>query len=390
MTTKDNISNDTPTIGMLLDIEHLYGEHEGRLSPILTSLLLALAPALFYVYFGWFELIPVWLFAPINAIIAARVVMIIPGRENYRLANYRKRLYDDYTSAASLMRIKTIYPDGFVEYVNGKCFYAVKCYNGTCENIIQRSQMLRKFLLSMAGDYEFDVYILNENNTSAIRRYYKTVNRFGKNTASMNFTKIIDMLSTKTRDKSMVQCTVFVVKGSRSDWKQIRIQIDGAINSQMAKAFKRVYRVTSLDELHDIIDRDIDTSVNIDDLLRAKYKTGEYYTSRVVAYDPVDEVVIGKDPMGQPTEPVVVEKKRSSFHVAYSEDTVSESVLKRAKPKPDYYDKVVVGGVSSEEKRSNGKTAGNDNREDQEERSTGKASVKRGSSEVRRRKVRNR
>lgn len=387
--TNTNKNTDEETIGMLLDIEHLYGEHEGRLSPILTTIILALLPALLYAYFGLFEIIPIWAFVPVNVVFAVRLIMIIPGRENYRVQNYKRRLYDDYTSAASLMRIKTIYPDGFVEYVNGKCFYAVKCYNGTCEDRIQRTQMLRKFLLSMVGDFEFDVYILNENNTGAIRRYYNTVNRFGKNTASMNFTKIIDMLSSKTRGKSMVQCTVFLIKGSRSDWKQIRLQIDGAINSQMAKAFKRIYRVTTQEELHDIIDRDIDTSVNINDLLRAKYKTGEYYNSRVVAYDPVDEVVIGRDAENKPTEIKVKEESKSTFHVAYTEDSSTASVLKRATPKPDYYDKVVVGGVTSEKKKSVITQKPETRREVQKERSSGKAEVK-GNRRKTKRKVGNR
>ena len=35
---------EKPTIGMLLDIEHLYGEHEGRLGPVLLILCIAFKP----------------------------------------------------------------------------------------------------------------------------------------------------------------------------------------------------------------------------------------------------------------------------------------------------------------------------------------------------------
>lgn len=333
----EKLKDDKPTIAMLLDVEHLHGDHEGRLGPLVTTLLISGAPVLFYAYYGLFDVIPVWIFAPLEIIFALRIVMLIPGRERYRVESYKRRLYDDYSDVAKLMRIKTIYDDGLVEYVNGRVFYAVKCYNGTCEDELQRTLLLRKLLNSMVGEFEFDVYILNESDTSALRRYYKLISRFGKNRASLMFIKIVDLLISLTKHKSMVMCTVFVIKGTRSDWKQMKVQIDGAILSTMSKAFKKIYRVKDRAELKALISQDIDTNIDIDELLRAKYKTGEYYTSKVVAYDPKDTVIIGRN------EDTQKKKKTSnaSFHVTYTEDNpVAEE--KRAVPKPEYYEPVIV------------------------------------------------
>lgn len=333
---------DEPKIAMLLDTEHLYGEHEGRLAPVLTTLLVAAIPILLYMYFGIFEIIPVWLFAPIEVIVIVRAIMIIPGREGYRLENYRKRMDDKYTSSAALMNIGTVYENGLVEYINGKVWFAVKCYNGTCEDSLERTKLLRKFIVSLVGDFDFDTYILNDGSTGLLRRYYSKIKRFGKNTASMNFTKIIDWLCKLTRNKSMVQCTVIVIRGTKSDWKQMKIQIDGAIHSQMSKAFKTVKLISNRNELAELIDMDMDTNVNISDLLRAKHMTGEYYNSKVIAYDPTEEVVIGVAETKEDKSRVSdAPAPKSSFHVAYKEESKSP-VMVKAEPKPEYYQPIVL------------------------------------------------
>ena len=138
------------------DIEHLYGEHEGRMGPLLTSLLLSAAPILLYIYFGLYFTIPIPLFAVVETIFTARVFMILMGRERYRVQLYRKQLNDDYISTASMLNIKTIHPDGCIEYLSGRVAYLVCCFNGTAEDDIQRSIQLRKFLETMLGDFEFE------------------------------------------------------------------------------------------------------------------------------------------------------------------------------------------------------------------------------------------
>lgn len=351
-----NVQKDEePTIGMLLDTEHVYGGHSGRLGPAIMTVGFSLLPALLYAYFGLFNIIPIWMFLPANTLFAIWIIRLIPGRENYRLADYRKRLYDDYTDVSEMMRIRKIHPHGLVEYVSGECFYAVKGYNGTCENELARTQLLRKFMSSMIGDFDCDIYILNESYTGPVRRYYNNLTKFGKNAASMNFTKIIDMVASKTKNKSMVQCTVFILKGRRSDWKQMKSQIDGALGSSMSSAFKRCYRVHSRIELTDLINHDIDTNVDIDELLRAKYKTGEYYTSRVVAYDPKGEVVIGDKADSEATPKASVQQpspKKSTFHVRYEEDASTDTEV-RAVSKPDYYVPVTLEGVAHGEEENN-------------------------------------
>ena len=85
---------EKPTIGMLLDIEHLYGEHEGRLTPWMLAIALPGIPLLFYIYLGAFEVIPIWVAAIICVFLLIRGIMLFPGRESYRMEIFRKQLHD--------------------------------------------------------------------------------------------------------------------------------------------------------------------------------------------------------------------------------------------------------------------------------------------------------
>ena len=319
----DNVK-EKETIGMLLDIEHFYGEHEGRMGPVVLTLCLAGAPILFYVYFGLFSVIPIWLFLPIEIYFSVRVIMKIIGRESYRLNLFRKQLNDDYTSTANLLNTKVIHPDGCIEYSNGTIMYLVCCFNGTSESELVRSVQLRKLLDNMLGDYVYDTYIHNVNESPALRDYYNSVSNFDKNSAARNFIKIIDHNIELTEDTSVVQCTIYAIKGNKSDWKDIKTQIDSTLNSRIAKCYKKIYRVSNADDVNAIFNRNIDSVINIEDLQRRKYATQEYDTSKVLAYDLPDdkEIVQG---VGR-VKPIIPEAPKGSFHITFKEEENSNRV----------------------------------------------------------------
>ena len=309
---------EKPTIGMLLDIEHLYGEHEGRLGPILLTLCIAAAPILVYIYFGLFVYIPVWLFVIIELFVAARALMIVLGREPYRVRMFKRTLYDEYTPTASLMNIKVIHPDGCIEYLNGNIVYLVCCFNGTTEDEVRRSVQMRKLLTSLLGEYVFDCYIHNVTDSPALYNYYKKVNEFERNESASNFVNIIDYNIDLVANNSLVQCTIYAIKGKRSDWKDIKQQIDIAVNSRNARVYKTIYRVNDPALINEVLNRDVDSVINIEELLRRKYSTGNYNTSKVLAYDLPDDKVIVQG--RRAAKPVIKESKPQGFHVAYKED----------------------------------------------------------------------
>lgn len=305
-------------ISMLLDVEHVYGQHSTRLGPILLSLCICASPVLVYVYFALWIYIPLWLFIPLEIIVIIRTLMIVQGREPYRVEIFRRRIHDKYETTASFMNIKTIHPDGCIEYINGTIMYMVVCFNGTTTDEIQRTIQLRKFLISLLGEYLFDIYIHNIADSPALFEYYKKAVAFNRNEAARNFVKIIDYSRDLTTDNSMVQATIFCVKGRRNEWKDIKKQVDIAINSRNAKVYKTVFRLNTSDAINEVLNRNIDSVVDIQKLLRNKYKTGDYSTSRVLAYDLSEdqEIIQGKSAV----KSVLPEQTKQSFHVKYKED----------------------------------------------------------------------
>ncbi len=310
---------DKETIGMMLDIEHLYGQHEGRMTPVVLTLCLISAPILVYIYFGAYMFFPIWAFVLIELFYAARIIMLIPGRERHRVKLYKKQINDDYTNTAELLNVMTIHPDGCIEYVNGKITYLVCCFNGTSENEIKRSIMLRKLLESMIGDFEFDTYIHNFTDSPSLRAYYDKVRKFERNESASNFVGIIDHNIDLTRDTSTVQCTIYAITGYRSDWKVIKNQIDTALSSNAVKCYKNVRRLDTEEAITAVLNRDVDSIINIPDLMRRKYSTSQYASSKVITYDlPKGAEVI----QGRGAAEVVVRDvaPRKSFHVEFKED----------------------------------------------------------------------
>ncbi|MCM1235276.1 MAG: hypothetical protein NC489_34680, partial [Ruminococcus flavefaciens] len=144
------------------------------------------------------------------------------------------------------------------------------------------------------------------------RDYYNRVSRFNRNDSARNFIRIIDYTLSLTRDTSLVQCTIFAVRGKRGDWKDIKHQITVACNSKAAKCYKTIYVVNNPQEINDIINRDIDATVQVQELLRSKYANDDFGTSKVLAYDlPEDkEIVQGKEAV----KPIIPKSKSNGFH----------------------------------------------------------------------------
>lgn len=312
------MDNENQTIGMLLDIANLHGEHEGRLGPLLITLCLSAAPILLYIYYQLFAVIPIWLFGIVWVFFTLRLIMKIQGREDHRVAAYKKQLNDDYTDAASMINL-TIHEDGCIEYLNGKIMYLVCCFNGTCENGVQRTVQLRKLLDSLIGDYDYDTYLQNITDAPALQAYYEKVCKFDRNASARNFISIIDHNIELAEETSLVMCTIYAIKGYKSDWKDIRNQIDLALGSRAARIYKTIYRVDNADDVNAILNRDIDTVINVSDLIRKKYATGQYDTSKVLAYDlPEDQVIL----QGKQAQRSVIDDTMSGagFHTVYKED----------------------------------------------------------------------
>lgn len=285
------MKNDDNKVGMLLDIENFYGEHSGRLAPIIKTLLLAGAPVLAWVYTGY--VIPTWLFLPVWICWSIHIALVVLGRQKERVAQFKKQISEDYTAIAELLHIKTVHPDGCIEYVNGRVAYAVVALNGTIHDPIQRSFLIREFM-RMFGDRDVDVYIQNLTETKSLESRYSNIKLFVDGEAAQDFIDIIDHNRQVVYSQSLLTRTVFVVKGPRNDWKDIRDCCKTAVQSNASKAFKSV-EIAERELVSEILNDDIRGVIDLDALLQSKYATHQYYGSEVLHFDdkveePVDEI----------------------------------------------------------------------------------------------------
>lgn len=296
------------TIAMLLDIDHFFGEHQGRLGPVLLFLCIGFAPLLFYIYYGLYTLIPIFIFASLFIIYLIRVAMIILGREKERLKHFRKRLHDIYSLTYNMVRIKTVHEDGGTEFVDGSIKYVIVTYNGSYEDRQVRSKQLKKFLNMSVGNFSYDIHIQNVIESQTLSNRYSKVKLFTDSDAARDFIDIIDHNRSTVHKSSLLTKTIIVIKGRRADWKEISTNIQTAIRSTSAKAFKTVYVVTDRGEIESILSRDIDGLIHLDEMLRKKYRTGNYYGSKVISYDNYDEVQ---------KEAATTKEEQIGFHIKY-------------------------------------------------------------------------
>lgn len=297
-----------PKIAMLLDVDHFYGEAEGRLGPTLIFLCIGFAPLLLYGYYTLYLVIPLKFFLPVWLFYLLRCGLVILGDEKTRLKNFLKQMNDVFSAMYDILRIKTVHADGCIEYINGNIAYMVVAYNGTSDNDVKRSILIKKFQSLMIGDHSFDIAIQNITETRAMESRYSNVKLFADEDAARDFIDIIDHNRNIVKKSSLLTRTVYIIKGRRSEWKEMKANIEAALKSTSAKAFKVVYLVEDKQEIEEIMSKDVDGVINLEEMLRKKYCTNTFYGSFVAGYDDSElEVEETKDELEE------------GFHVRYEE-----------------------------------------------------------------------
>lgn len=279
---------EQPKVGMLLDPDNFYGEHEGRMGPLIKFLVIACAPALVYAYFFLGKL-PLWLVIPVYIIYVIRVAMLTLGREKERVIQYKKQLNDEFASTYDLVQIKTLHPDGCCEYTGNKVAYFIVSTNKTSYDDIVWSQEVSRFLSLLTSEYEVDIYVQNITDVKALDERYNGVKLFADPIVAKDFIDIIDHNRSQVYSTSLMTRTIFVVRGYRSDWEQIKKCCNNAVHSTVARIFKNVHVANDL-EVNDILSRDINGLINLPELMQNKYCTHQYYGSKVLAYDDTEAV----------------------------------------------------------------------------------------------------
>lgn len=274
---------EKPAIEMLLDPDNFNGEHEGRLGPILIFLSVALAPGAVYALFFW-GVLPWGLVIPVYVLWVIRAAMLTLGREKERIIQFKKQMNDEYASMYGLVQIKTLHPDGCCEYVGNKVAYFIVTTNKTSYDSVVWSQEVMEFLKILNANYEVDIYVQNLTEVHALEDRYKNVKLFVDKDVARDFLDIIDHNRSQVYSNSLLTRTIYVVRGMRTDWEDIKKVCNDAVHSNVARIFKSVYIANDI-EVNEILSRDVNGLINLPELMQNKYCTQQYYGSKVVAYD---------------------------------------------------------------------------------------------------------
>lgn len=275
------------TINILSNIDNYLGEHEGRLAPVLIFLGISAAPVLLYI-FVLQALMPFKVILVFEILWAARFALYILGGEKQKLAQYRKERQGVYKTADQIIRVSQVTKDGLIEYSNGSIAYMLVGYIIDYVDDDSMTLDFESFLKQLRG-YEYDIY------SQMVVDEYRLQDDIDKLQVYENKQFLRErMLFYQEQDEycshnAEAYRICILVKGSKYAWKELRTLLERAIHSECAVCWQSIAiaegdGVSGAASVTDIFSRDLCLDVDINDMLIEKYKSDEFYGSKVLFY----------------------------------------------------------------------------------------------------------
>jgi len=280
------------TINSLLDVTKFSGESTGRMGPAIMFFVAAGVPFLAYVY--WIlSAVPFKLFLMFYIPYTIRMALITMGEEGRRLDQFKRQLFDAYSSTSEIMDIKTVHEDGMIEYTNGVVAYTQLAHNAGNMDQVQRAQSISSILRKL-GNYDYDLRIYNTNLSDELYSRYEGVKLFtGDPNAARDFLKIIDYNREYAEAESLLVVTAITTYSRVNDFISLHDTCEAASKSSEAKVFRGLELATR-SEISTLLSEDIDAHIDITEMQRVKYSDGNYYGSKVIEYDYAEEQQVVK------------------------------------------------------------------------------------------------
>lgn len=268
-------------INVLMNIDSFYGEHTGRMGPMIKFLLIAGAPILVYTFF-LIGVIPFRWILIFEVPFALRMALRILGREDEKFRVYMAAREDEYANADDIVRISRIQDDGLIEYEDGAVSYIISAFTTTYFDEDKLNEDLQAFV-ALLGAYTYDVHMHMVFNEFLLQ---DKLERMAAYTDEELLRERMDMYV--YQDKEMAEQTLiyrinFVVRGSRYEWKKLRDTVNVTVRSTYARVFKECY-VCDRQQANDVMSRDLYVYVELEEMVKKKYANEEYYDSKVYYY----------------------------------------------------------------------------------------------------------
>lgn len=272
---------DKDTINVLMNIDSYFGEHQGRMAPMMTFLFASAAPFIFYVFFLT-AFIPLKWILIFEVFWTGRMALFFIGHENEKLAQFKQQREDEYANADDLIRQSYIHEDGLIEYYNGTVAYIISAFTTTYFSDNGLSIDLEEFL-SKLKQYEYDIY----------GHLFYDEFRLQDNLEQMSVYTDKEMLKERiafyilqdkySEDHTMLYRINIVVRASKYDWKNLRETVTALVHSSYSDVFKECF-ICNRDQVSDVVSRDICAYVDMEEMLKNKHSNENYYGSKVLFY----------------------------------------------------------------------------------------------------------
>lgn len=275
-------------INVLMNIDNYFGEHKGRLKPILMFLGISIAPLLGYAFF-LIGIVPLRYVLILEVPFVVRVALKVLGDEDEKFRVYMAAKNDAYSNADDLIGIPNIQGDGLVEYEGSSVAYIISAFTATYFDEDKLTTDIQAFL-NQLEDYVYDVHghlVVDE---------FRLQDGIGAMTVYKDKELMKERMDLYVyQDESCAESCMlyrlnFVVKGARYDWKKLKAAVDAAASSSYAKVFKECY-VCDREQAEDVISRDLYLYVDMAEMMKNKYANDEFYGSKVYYYGDAEKQV---------------------------------------------------------------------------------------------------
>lgn len=272
---------DKRKINVLANIDNYLGEHEGKLAPVLIFLCISAAPFLIYAFI-FQRLIPLKYVIIFEVLWSARWALYIFGDEKKKKIQYRKERKNVYKTADKIIRVSHVADDGLIEYSDGSIAYVLVGYLLDYIDDDSMTIDIENFLKQLRG-YSYDIYsqmVIDEyrlqDDISSLQVYEDT----DAVSDRMLFYQEQDEYCNRNSECFRI---CIEVKGAKYNWKGLRQMLEHLVNSEVAYCWKEI-RIATPEDDTDIFSRDLCLDVDITEMLVEKYKTDEYFGSKVLFY----------------------------------------------------------------------------------------------------------
>lgn len=281
-----------PHINTLLNVDNIFGTYENRVAPFILTILLGSIPLFIWLFFLQGTPIKLWMAIILTLLLTGRFALIFIGKESEKLKSYSARRNDAYLESKDLINVTDII-DGLIMYTSGRVSYIVYGYlKGYLDDDVL-SVDLERFMDELdAFDWDMNLYnitdeLLCTGNLPNLRRY-KDKETILQRIAFYKYQD--DWVSKNTEMYELV----FIVKARKYNWKQLRSKLIDLVDSDVAKCFNEIY-IADTQDVIDIMSRDIETYVDLNEMLLNKMSNEEISGARVLFYDDEDLVKAKED-----------------------------------------------------------------------------------------------